>query len=169
MRLTLVGFSYGGMFITGVRKHLTKAMTDLGYDPSEIKDVFSQIVQVNFGVQHSAEDKLEPKFNQISLVTRSDNQGIWESWVGEPQGRFILLDNPTSITRADGKIMTKPHSQEMYMHALSSKSGLCQTIASSIDADNVKPISFQNSLGDLAYIQERLGEISYKLQIQRRQ
>ncbi len=168
MRLTLVGFSYGGMFITGIRKHLTEAMTNLGYAPNQIKDVFSQVLQINFGVQHSEEEKLEPKFNQISLVTRSDNQGIWESWATERQGKFILLDNPASITRADGKVMTKPHSQEMYMQGMREKPQLCQEIAANVTADIITPISAHNNLEETRFIEERLGEISYNLQMRRR-
>jgi hypothetical protein len=168
MRLTLVGFSYGGMFISGIRKHLIEAMKNLDYTPSEISDVFSQVLQINFGVQHSEEDKLEPKFNQVSLVTRTDNQGIWESWAMERKGNFILLDSPDSVTREDGKVLTKPHSQEMYMQGLQRKPDLCQEITKNIAADTVKPISFKNNLGEMQYIQERLAEISYRLQMQRR-
>ncbi len=157
MRITLMGFSYGGMFIAGVRKSLVHTMQNLGYVESEIKDIFAQVLQINFGVQYSTEEAIKPEFSTLHLINKYDNQGALYSWIvnhfvqTEPTlyqqtcpHNFFMLEYPSirydgdNITnRLTGEPIAHPHSLAGYIHSLASETDLANSIRKNISANRI--------------------------------
>jgi hypothetical protein len=169
MRLTLVGFSYGGMFIAGIRKALQAQMQQLGYAPDEIKAVFSQVYQINFGVQRCEADQVEPKFTERTMITRDDAQGIWESYLNEnflgKINDIVMLDNAAEVKNYDGRMLTKAHSQEVYTNAMASRRDLCKEMVANFSADCIEPTQPLNSAAATEQIKEKLLTLDYRRQM----
>ena len=165
MRLSFIGFSYGGMFLSGVRAALIEEMIDIGFNSEEIKEIFSNVYHINIGVQRTPDDLIKPLFQERNFIVHQDTQGVWESWVDHDFHTIIPLQNPSYVIRPDGEKVTEPHSQYMYSKALA-ESPFADEIRDCFTR-NTLPKTFQDFRTDEEnqFLRQKMNEINYRKQM----
>lgn len=109
MRMTLVGYSYGGFFITQTLNALTETMRDMGYDGDTITHALSNIhvhnMQGSNGLEHKFPTSNISIHDKNDLLTLSgvDYEGYYpwrlqfRSQRLDPNNKNVVINGPNSL------------------------------------------------------------------------